>query len=83
MAVVGSLHSVPQITGDERDRRLAPGSRTNTEEACRPEPGSLTDRAITLFQMKGDCVPRKLARESSELSPVFEEGLSIEASADG
>lgn len=71
----GSLHGEPQITGDERDRRLAPGSRTNTEEACKPEPGSLTDRATTLFQMKGDCVPRKLARESSELSAVFGEGL--------
>jgi hypothetical protein len=51
--------AVPQITGDEKDRRLAPGSRTNTEEACKPEPGSLTDRASTLLQMKEGCVPKE------------------------
>lgn len=61
MAVVGSLHCVPQITVDERDRRLAPGSRTNTKEACKPEPGSLADRASTLLQMKEVCVPKELA----------------------
>lgn len=59
MAVVGSLHCVPQITVDERDRRLAPGSRTNTKEACKPEPGSLADRASTLLQMKEVCVPKE------------------------
>lgn len=58
--VVAVEGSVPQITGDERDRRLAPGSRTNTEEACKPEPGSFTDRVSTLLQMKEVCVSKEV-----------------------